>query len=188
VQYNLAAGTCRVTALGISSPEEASQARTMFVRYVGGLARLWRSSWAWPARSASRRPHRDDGGHSALRRDRGFFAWLFAAGNWTPEERRRLVVVVVLLGATAFWAVFNRPDLRSTSSPIAARPTTRSGSTHQLVPVGQFLFIICSPRSSPGCLSWEPESIEPGQVLLGSSSRRLAYLGWRVRPRRAASR
>ncbi len=38
-----------------------------------------------------------------------FFIWLFAAGNWTPEERRRLVVIVVLfLGAAVFWSAFEQ--------------------------------------------------------------------------------
>jgi POT family proton-dependent oligopeptide transporter len=39
----------------------------------------------------------------------GFFAWLFLAGEWTPDERRRLVVVVVLfLGASVFWSAFEQ--------------------------------------------------------------------------------
>jgi len=55
----------------------------------------------------------------------GFFAWLFAANNWTPEERRRLVVVVVLfLGATAFWAVFEQAG--STLNLFADRSTSNS--------------------------------------------------------------
>ena len=38
-----------------------------------------------------------------------FFTWLFAAGQWTPEERRRLVVILVLfLGAAVFWGGFEQ--------------------------------------------------------------------------------
>ncbi len=38
-----------------------------------------------------------------------FFAWLFAANDWTPEERRRLMVIVVLfLAAAVFWSAFEQ--------------------------------------------------------------------------------
>jgi POT family proton-dependent oligopeptide transporter len=39
----------------------------------------------------------------------GFFAWLFMAGTWTPEERKRLIVIVVLFaGAAVFWSAFEQ--------------------------------------------------------------------------------
>ena len=52
----------------------------------------------------------------------GFFGWLFAAGQWTPEERKRLVVVLVLfLGAAVFWAGFEQAG--STLNLFAERST-----------------------------------------------------------------
>jgi proton-dependent oligopeptide transporter, POT family len=39
----------------------------------------------------------------------GFFAWLFGAGRWTPDERKRLLAIVALFfGATVFWAGFEQ--------------------------------------------------------------------------------
>ena len=38
-----------------------------------------------------------------------FFIWLFAAGNWSAEERKRLIVIVVLfVGAAVFWSAFEQ--------------------------------------------------------------------------------
>lgn len=38
-----------------------------------------------------------------------FFIWLFAAGQWSREERKRLVVIVVLFaGAAVFWSAFEQ--------------------------------------------------------------------------------
>ena len=38
-----------------------------------------------------------------------FFIWLFAAGNWSVEERKRLIVIVVLfVGAAVFWSAFEQ--------------------------------------------------------------------------------
>ena len=51
-----------------------------------------------------------------------FFAWLFLAGRWTPEERRRLYVVAVFFVAAAlFWSVFEQAG--STLSLFADRST-----------------------------------------------------------------
>jgi POT family proton-dependent oligopeptide transporter len=51
-----------------------------------------------------------------------FFAWLFMAGQWTPEERTRLVVVTVLfLAAAVFWSVFEQAG--STLTLFADRST-----------------------------------------------------------------
>ena len=50
------------------------------------------------------------------------FVWMFAAAQWTPEERRRLVVVLVLfLAATIFWSVFEQAG--STLNLFAQRST-----------------------------------------------------------------
>ena len=52
----------------------------------------------------------------------GFFAWLFMAGEWTPDERRRLIVIMVLfLGALIFWSAFEQAA--STLNLFAARQT-----------------------------------------------------------------
>ena len=38
-----------------------------------------------------------------------FFFWLFAFGQWTPDERKRLVVILVLfVGAAIFWSAFEQ--------------------------------------------------------------------------------
>ncbi len=51
-----------------------------------------------------------------------FFAWLFLAGDWTPDERKRLVVITVLfLGACVFWAAFEQAA--STLTLFAQRQT-----------------------------------------------------------------
>jgi POT family proton-dependent oligopeptide transporter len=51
-----------------------------------------------------------------------FFAWLFTAGEWTPDERRRLIVIMVLfLGASVFWSAFEQAA--STLNLFAARQT-----------------------------------------------------------------
>ena len=131
VQYSLGRRHLPVVGdrpLGINSPEEASHARTMFVRYAGGLALVVAIlAGLSMAGTIGITP-----GGIATTVDIllfvvtiGFFAWLFAAGNWTPEERRRLVVVVVLfLGATAFWAVFEQAG--STLNLFADRSTSNS--------------------------------------------------------------
>ena len=114
--------------LGINSAEEASRAKTMFVRYAGGLALVV----AILAGLSTAGTIGITPGGIATTVDIllfvvtvGFFAWLFAANNWTPEERRRLVVVVVLfLGATAFWAVFEQAG--STLNLFADRSTSNS--------------------------------------------------------------
>ncbi|MGQ0701920.1 MAG: peptide MFS transporter [Gemmatimonadales bacterium] len=54
-----------------------------------------------------------------------FFAWLFLAGEWTPDERRRLVVIVVLfLGASVFWSAFEQAG--SSLNLFAERETRTS--------------------------------------------------------------
>ena len=51
-----------------------------------------------------------------------FFAWLFTAGDWNPDERRRLIVITVLfLGAAVFWSAFEQAA--STLNLFAARQT-----------------------------------------------------------------
>ncbi|MEO5797893.1 MAG: peptide MFS transporter [Gemmatimonadales bacterium] len=51
-----------------------------------------------------------------------FFAWLFLAAKWTPEERKRLIVIAVLfLGAAVFWSVFEQAG--STLNLFADRST-----------------------------------------------------------------
>jgi len=55
----------------------------------------------------------------------GFFAWLFAAGEWTREERKRLVVITVLfVAATVFWMAYEQAG--STLNLFAQRNTHNS--------------------------------------------------------------
>ncbi len=52
----------------------------------------------------------------------GFFAWLFASGGWTREERNRLIVIGVLfLSSALFWSVFEQAG--STLNLFADRNT-----------------------------------------------------------------
>lgn len=52
----------------------------------------------------------------------GFFAWLFLAGDWTPDERKRLYLIGVFFGAAAlFWSVFEQAG--STLNLFADRST-----------------------------------------------------------------
>jgi len=79
----------------------------------------------------------------------GFFAWLFSAGNWTPEERKRLVVILVLfLAATVFWSAFEQAA--STLNLFAQNQTTNSifGISYPaswLQSVNAFLIIVLAP-------------------------------------------
>ncbi len=79
----------------------------------------------------------------------GFFAWLFLAGDWTPDERRRLVVITVLfLGATIFWSAFEQAA--STLNLFAQRQTRNSvfGITYPaswLQSVNALLIILLAP-------------------------------------------
>ncbi len=79
----------------------------------------------------------------------GFFAWLFLAGEWTPDERRRLVVITVLfLGATVFWSAFEQAA--STLNLFAQRQTRNSvfGITYPaswLQSVNALLIILLAP-------------------------------------------
>jgi POT family proton-dependent oligopeptide transporter len=51
-----------------------------------------------------------------------FFAWLFLAADWTPDERKRLIVIAVLfLGAAVFWSLFEQAG--STLTLFADRNT-----------------------------------------------------------------
>ena len=61
-----------------------------------------------------------------------FFAWLYAAGNWTPVERGRLYMIgVYFIAATLFWSVFEQAG--STLNLFADR------STNNVLPVkGEF--------------------------------------------------
>jgi len=52
----------------------------------------------------------------------GFFGWLFASGNWSPEERKKLYAIGVLfLAAGLFWSVFEQAG--STLNLFADRNT-----------------------------------------------------------------
>jgi proton-dependent oligopeptide transporter, POT family len=52
-----------------------------------------------------------------------FFGWLFASGNWTPDERKKLYVIGVLfLAAALFWSVFEQAG--STLNLFADRNTS----------------------------------------------------------------
>jgi len=79
----------------------------------------------------------------------GFFAWLFAAGEWTPDERKRLVVILVLfLAATVFWSAFEQAA--STLNLFAQNQTTNSifGISYPaswLQSVNAFLIIVLAP-------------------------------------------
>jgi len=54
-----------------------------------------------------------------------FFAWLFFASDWTPEERKRLYVIGVLfLAAALFWSLFEQAG--STLNLFADRDTRTS--------------------------------------------------------------
>ena len=51
-----------------------------------------------------------------------FFGWLFASGNWSPEERKKIYVIGVLfLAAALFWSVFEQAG--STLNLFADRNT-----------------------------------------------------------------
>ena len=84
-----------------------------------------------------------------------FFAWLFLAGNWTPDERKRLYVIVVFFVAAAlFWGVFEQAG--STLNLFADRSTrndaVRLGVPEQLVAVAErAVHLHPWRRSSPGC-------------------------------------
>jgi POT family proton-dependent oligopeptide transporter len=59
----------------------------------------------------------------------GFFAWLFAAAEWTREERKRLVVITVLfVAATVFWMAYEQAG--STLNLFAERNTNNSVLGH----------------------------------------------------------
>ena len=69
-----------------------------------------------------------------------FFGWLFASGNWTPEERKQLYVIGVLfLAAALFWSVFEQAG--STLNLFADRNTHNVvfgwAFPEQLVPVDE---------------------------------------------------
>ena len=52
----------------------------------------------------------------------GFFGWLFASANWTPEERKRLYAIAVFfLAAAIFWSLFEQAG--STLNLFADRDT-----------------------------------------------------------------
>jgi proton-dependent oligopeptide transporter, POT family len=79
----------------------------------------------------------------------GFFAWLFSAGEWTPDERKRLVVILVLfLAATVFWSAFEQAA--STLNLFAQNQTRNSifGISYPaswLQSVNALLIIILAP-------------------------------------------
>lgn len=79
----------------------------------------------------------------------GFFAWLFTAGQWTPDERKRLVVILVLfLAATVFWSAFEQAA--STLNLFAQNQTRNSifGISYPaswLQSVNAFLIIVLAP-------------------------------------------
>ena len=114
--------------LGIKTPEEGARARSMFVRWVGGLALVIAILAGLSlAGTLGITPRGIAATVDVLLFvvTVGFFTWLFTSGNWTPEERRRLVVILVLfLGAAAFWAVFEQAG--STLNLFADRSTSNS--------------------------------------------------------------
>ncbi len=78
-----------------------------------------------------------------------FFAWLFMAGDWTPDERRRLIVITVLfVGACVFWSAFEQAA--STLNLFAARQTRNevfgiSYPASWLQSVNALLIIVLAP-------------------------------------------
>ena len=114
--------------LGIKSPEEASQARTTFFRWIGGVAIV--IAILAGLSMAGTLGITPGGIGTAVDIllfvvTVGFFSWLFSSSQWTREERRRLVVILVLfLGAAAFWAVFEQAG--STLNLFADRSTSNS--------------------------------------------------------------
>ena len=70
----------------------------------------------------------------------GFFGWLFASSNWTPEERKRLYAIAVFfLAAAIFWSLFEQAG--STLNLFADRDTRTTilgwSLSEQLVPVDE---------------------------------------------------
>ncbi len=78
-----------------------------------------------------------------------FFAWMFLAAEWTPDERKRLVVVLVLfVAALIFWSVFEQAG--STLNLFAQRATRtevfgRGFPPSWLQSVAPFLLVVLSP-------------------------------------------
>ncbi len=131
IQYRLGRGRLPAAGerpLGIASPEQGAQARTAFARVVGAVALL---VVVLAGLSAAGTLGITPAGVATavdwllLITTVAFFAWLFGAGQWTPDERHRLRVIVVLfLGASAFWAVFEQAG--STLNLFADRSTANS--------------------------------------------------------------
>ena len=78
-----------------------------------------------------------------------FFAWMFLAAHWTPEERKRLIVVLVLfVAALIFWSVFEQAG--STLNLFAQRATRTEAFGISFPPswlqsVAPFLLVVLSP-------------------------------------------
>ena len=78
-----------------------------------------------------------------------FFAWMFLAAHWTPEERKRLIVVFVLfVAALIFWSVFEQAG--STLNLFAQRATRTEAFGIPFPPswlqsVAPFLLVVLSP-------------------------------------------
>ena len=78
-----------------------------------------------------------------------FFAWMFLAAHWTPEERKRLIVVLVLfVAALIFWSVFEQAG--STLNLFAQRATRTEAFGIAFPPswlqsVAPFLLVVLSP-------------------------------------------
>jgi POT family proton-dependent oligopeptide transporter len=78
-----------------------------------------------------------------------FFAWMFLAAKWTPDERKRLVVVLVLfVAAMIFWSVFEQAG--STLNLFAQRATRTEMFGFSFPPswlqsVAPFLLVVLSP-------------------------------------------
>jgi POT family proton-dependent oligopeptide transporter len=78
-----------------------------------------------------------------------FFAWMFLAAHWTPEERKRLIVVLVLfVAALIFWSVFEQAG--STLNLFAQRATRTEAFGVSFPPswlqsVAPFLLVVLSP-------------------------------------------
>ncbi len=67
----------------------------------------------------------DAGGVMLLAITVGFFAWLFLAGSWTPDERKRLLAIgLFFVAAALFWSAFEQAG--SSLNLFAERATRTS--------------------------------------------------------------
>ena len=134
------------------SPEAANAQRRLLrigLAAVGGIAVL---VWALAAAGAVRITAQGVSnvlGVVLLLTTVAFFAWMFLAAHWTPEERKRLIVVFVLfVAALIFWSVFEQAG--STLNLFAQRATRTEAFGISFPPswlqsVAPFLLVVLSP-------------------------------------------